>query len=197
MKTTFLYSCYFSWFVDKALSNIRKHGIAFEDAMEAFVDPLAAIRPDSGHCLGEERWLALGMLRDGALGVVVHVYEEMNDHAHVRIISARKATHYERQEYETGVYSVREPSLMGEYNMNTHDDDDMCAEYDFSNAIRGKYFRPNMVVVSFPIYLDDDVLAHFRSLARARGIETREILNQVLRRHLGSPADSPGPAERR
>jgi len=74
---------------------MRKHGIAFEDAMEAFMDPLGAIRPDSGLSPGEERWLVLGMLRDRTLAVVAHVYEELDDLSHVRIISARKATQRE------------------------------------------------------------------------------------------------------
>ena len=167
---------------------MRKHGIAFEDALEAFMDPLGAIRPDSGLCPGEERWVVLGMLRDRTLAVVAHVYEELDDLSHVRIISARKATQRERLEYETGVYSVREPSPAGEYNMSVRDDDGMCAEYDFSNAVRGKYYRPNMAI-SFPIYLDDDVLTHFRSLAQAHGIETRALLNEVLRRQMAAQGE--------
>jgi uncharacterized DUF497 family protein len=194
MKTTFYYACHFSWFVDKDLSNMRKHGIAFEDALEAFMDPLGAIRPDSGLCPGEERWLVLGMLRDRTLAVVAHTYEELDDLSHVRIISARKATKRERLEYETGIYSVREASPAGEYNMSERDDDGVCAEYDFSNAVRGKYYRPNMVI-SFPIYLDEDVLAHFRSLAQDRGIETRELLNEILRRQMRALGES-GVAER-
>ena len=157
--------------------------------MEVFADPLAANRPDSGRPMEEERWLVLGLSRNGTLVVVVHVYEELEDHAHVRIIAARKATYRERLEYETGISLVREPSLAGEYSMNIRDEDGLCDEYDFSNAVRGKYYRPNMAV-SFPIYLDDDVLAHFRSLARSRGVETRELLNEILRGQMPGQAVS-------
>lgn len=157
--------------------------------MEAFVDPLAAIRPDSGHSSGEQRWLMLGMLRDQTLAVIVHAYEESGDLAHVRIISARNATRRERLEYETGVYSVRDEALGGGYNMSEPDEDGMCAEYDFSNAVRGKYYRPNMRI-TFPIYLDDDVLAHFRPVAQARGVQTCELVNEILRRQMPDPGES-------
>jgi uncharacterized protein (DUF4415 family) len=129
------------------------------------------------------------MLRNGVLVVVVHVYEELDDHAHVRIIATRKATHRERLEYETGIDSVRDPSRAGEHSMSVRDEDGMCGEYDFSNAVRGKYYRQNMAV-SFPIYLDDDVLAHFRSIAQARGVETRELVNEILRRQMPGQAVS-------
>jgi uncharacterized DUF497 family protein len=194
MKTLIRHSCLFSWVVEKALPNMRKHGIAFEDALEVFADPLASNRPDSG-LADEERWLALGMMQDKTLVVVAHLYEELDDHDNVRIISARKATHRERLEYETGVYMVRESAPASDYNMNNHDEDGMRDEYDFSNAVRGKFYRPNMRV-SFPIYLDFDVLAHFRSIARSRGIETRELLNEVLRRQMPTQGD-PEPLERR
>ena len=173
---------------------MRKHGIAFEDALEVFADPLASNRPDWGSA-NEERWLALGMMKDKTLVVVVHMYEELDDHDNVRIISARKATKCERLEYETGVSLVREPTPAVEYNMNNRDDDGMCDEYDFSNAVRGKFYRPN-VRVSFPIYLDFDVLEHFRSIARSRGVETRELLNEVLRLQMPAQGD-PEPLERR
>jgi len=194
MKTTFYCDSYFSWDTDKGLSNMRKHGIAFEDVLEVFSDPLASNRPDSG-LANEERWLVLGTARDGALVVVVHVHEEMDDHELVRIISARKATKRERLEYETGVYSVRDPTPASEYTMNKRDEDGMCEEYDFSNAIRGKFYRPNRRI-SFPIYLDFDVLAHFRSIAQSRGIETRVLLNEILRQQMPAHIE-PEPLDRR
>jgi hypothetical protein len=67
--------------------------------------------------------------------------------------------------------------------MSKPDEDGMCDEYDFSNAVRGKYYRPNMHF-NFPIYLDDDVLAHFRPIAQSRGLETRELVNEILRREM-------------
>ena len=173
---------------------MRKHGIAFEDALEVFADPLASNCPDAG-LANEERWLVLGMTQDKTLVVVAHLYEERDDHDSVRIVSARRATKRERLEYETGVYLVRESAPAGAYSMNNRDEDGMCDEYDFSNAVRGKFYRPNMRI-SFPIYLDFDVLEHFRSIARSRGIETRELLNEILRGQMPAQGD-PEPLERR
>jgi uncharacterized protein len=195
MKTMVIHSCHFSWFKDKALSNRQKHGLMFEAAAWVFLDPLASIRPDSGLSWEEERWVVLGMLQDKTLAVVVHVFTEVGDQSSVRIISARKATRRERVEYETGTCSVREPSPAVDYTMIKRDEDGMCEEYDFSNAVRGKYYRPNMIIGSFPIYLDEEVQTHFQSLARARGIETCELVNEVLRGHM--PAQTAPPANRR
>ncbi len=195
MKAMLLHSCHFSWFKDKALSNIRKHGLMFEEAAWVFLDPLASIRPDSGLSWEEERWVVLGMLRDKTLAVVIHVYTEVGDQSSIRIISARKATRRERMEYETGTYSVRETSPV-DYTMSKRDEDGMCEEYDFSNAVRGKYYRPNMVLGSFPIYLDEEVQRHFQPLAQARGIETCELVNEILRGHMPAQA-TPPPAVRR
>src|SRR5581483_11707291 len=87
MKLTFYCHSYFSWRTDKALSNMRKHGIAFEDVLEVFADPLASNRPDSDFA-DEERWIVLGMMKDKTLVAVVHTYEERDDYDQVRIISA-------------------------------------------------------------------------------------------------------------
>jgi len=137
----------------------------------------------------------LGMMKDKTLVAVVHTYEERDDYDQVRIISARKATHRERLEYETGVYSVRDPEPASEYTMSKRDEDGMCEEYDFSNAVRGKFYRPNRRI-SFPIYLDFDVLAHFRSIAQSRGIETRVLLNEILRQQMPAHIE-PEPLDRR
>jgi uncharacterized protein len=179
--------------VTKADSNRRKHGAAFEAAMDAFLDPLAAIYRDPGFDGVEERWLAVGMLEDQALGLVVHTYEEdeNHDHSHVRIISARRATRRERLEYETGIYLIREPAMISEYspiqfNDDDDDDDGMLSEYDLKDGVRGKYYRANMRIVSFPIYLETDILMHYRAIAQSRGIETRELLNEILRSRMQS-----------
>src|SRR2546429_989072 len=42
-------------------SNVRKHGVTFEEASTAFRDPLALLMPDPDHSLGEERYIVLGM----------------------------------------------------------------------------------------------------------------------------------------
>lgn len=78
-----------------------------------------------------------------------------------------------------------------EYSIGNDEDDGMKEEYDFSNGVRGKHYLPN-AIISFPIYLDHDVLMYFTEIAESRGLETRELLNEILRRHMpgsGTPID--------
>jgi len=45
----------FEWDPAKALSNLKKHGIRFEEAAEVFLDPLQLSIPDEEHSKKEER----------------------------------------------------------------------------------------------------------------------------------------------
>jgi uncharacterized DUF497 family protein len=87
---------FFEWDDRKAQSNKRKHGITFEDASTVFGDPLSVTIPDPGHSVGEDRFVTIGLSVNGKLIVVVH--KEHDDI--IRVISARRATRYERQQYE-------------------------------------------------------------------------------------------------
>ena len=54
----------------KAESNLRKHGISFEDAATVFGDPLAITAPDPDHSEFEERFVTIGHTIKGALIVM-------------------------------------------------------------------------------------------------------------------------------
>jgi uncharacterized protein len=87
----------FEWDHAKAEANLRKHGVAFEEAATAFVDTLSRTIPDPLHSqAAESRFVLIGRSRAGRLLVVVHV--ERGDT--LRIISARTATRHERKAYE-------------------------------------------------------------------------------------------------
>ena len=88
----------FEWDEQKALTNLRKHGISFEAACEAFFDPFVAVLDDDEFMNGEVREKAVGMLTDWRLVFVVYVMREDR----VRIISARSVTRIERWRYENG-----------------------------------------------------------------------------------------------
>jgi uncharacterized DUF497 family protein len=91
----------FEWDPAKALSNLRKHGIAFDQATTVFLDPLALTVYDAVNSLEEERWFTLGFDAGGKLLAVAHTYQSSGpDRARVRIISAREATRRERRYYE-------------------------------------------------------------------------------------------------
>jgi uncharacterized DUF497 family protein len=82
------------WDRRKAASNLKKHGIDFADAATVLSDDLAITVLDEGS--EEERYVTLGMDALGCLLVVVYTLRE----DHIRLISTRKATCHERQQYE-------------------------------------------------------------------------------------------------
>jgi hypothetical protein len=91
----------FEWDPTKALSNVRKHGISFEQSATVFLDALALTVYDAMSSQDEERWFTLGFDAGGRLLAVAHTYREIAPgHARVRIISARRATRRERRSYE-------------------------------------------------------------------------------------------------
>ena len=86
----------YQWNRDKAVVNLRKHGIDFADAVSVFSDDLAMTISDDR--FDEERFITIGM--DAFGRVLVVVYTMRDDE--IRIISARKATRQEQQQYEEG-----------------------------------------------------------------------------------------------
>ena len=86
----------FAWDPGKAAANLRKHGVAFEDASTVFRNPLAKVLPDPTHSEQEQRSLILGHSAGGRLLLVVFTETEER----IRIISARDASARERREYE-------------------------------------------------------------------------------------------------
>jgi uncharacterized protein len=88
----------FEWNPDKAVINLRKHNISFQEATTVFDDSLSVTFPDPDHSIGEDRYVIIGMSRLGQLLVVSHTDRENR----TRIISARRATRQERRFYEEG-----------------------------------------------------------------------------------------------
>jgi uncharacterized DUF497 family protein len=84
----------FVWDRRKAAANLKKHAVSFEEATTAFDDELGAYYPDSLH---GDRFILIGYSRVQRLLYVVHA--EVGQEA-IRIISARKATRYEKKRYE-------------------------------------------------------------------------------------------------
>lgn len=87
----------FEWDSRKALSNLKKHDVSFDEASTVFDDPLAAIFSDEAHSSVEVRELIIGHSIAGRL-LVVSFTERTGEM--LRLISARVATRTERQDYE-------------------------------------------------------------------------------------------------
>ena len=87
----------FDWDENKNNANIQKHGISFYEAMTVFDDDNALYKPDVGHSKNEDRFIILGLSTSPQLLVVCHCYRESE--TVIRIISARKATSSEHEQY--------------------------------------------------------------------------------------------------
>jgi uncharacterized DUF497 family protein len=87
----------FEWDRAKAEQNLKKHRVAFDEAVTVFYDPLAATFDDPDHSVGEHRFITIGLSSRGRLLVVAHVEPGEN----IRIISARLTTAPERKRHET------------------------------------------------------------------------------------------------
>ena len=84
----------FVWNAAKARTNRQVHGVGFEEAASAFLDPLLVIVDASRN--GEARQAVIGFARTGRLLFVVHIEIEA---ARIRIISARIASASEEELY--------------------------------------------------------------------------------------------------
>lgn len=90
----------FEWDPKKETMNFQKHGVTFEQASYVFADPYALSKYDEEHSDDEDRWLLLGKSINEVLLVVVHTLTDKDGMELVRIISARKASKNENNEYQ-------------------------------------------------------------------------------------------------
>ncbi|HPI94039.1 MAG TPA: BrnT family toxin [Deltaproteobacteria bacterium] len=86
----------FEWDPEKAKRNIKNHKVSFDEASTVFSDPVSLTIHDPLHSDEEDRFVIIGKSYKDRLLLVVHV-ERGN---RIRIISARKATRKEKEQYE-------------------------------------------------------------------------------------------------
>ena len=86
----------FEWDPAKAIANLAKHGVTFEEALTVFMDPIARIHADPDHSEAESREIIVGHSIHQRLLLVS--FAERGER--VRLISARLATKRERRDYE-------------------------------------------------------------------------------------------------
>ena len=87
----------FEWDENKNEINKVKHNVSFEEAQSAFYDDSALLITDPDHSEEEERYILLGYSNKAKLLVVCHCYR--HSESVIRIISARKATKKETEQY--------------------------------------------------------------------------------------------------
>ncbi len=88
---------HFEWDERKAVANLKKHGVSFEEAKSVFYDERAKLIDDPDHSEGEDRFILLGLSFALKVLAVCHCYR--TDGGVIRIISARKATAREMKSY--------------------------------------------------------------------------------------------------
>jgi hypothetical protein len=84
-----------------------------------------------------------------------------DDLVSIRIISARRPTKREAPQYE---------ELMKD-------------EYDFSDATRAKFYRPDAQLIP-PVHLEPQVLAYLAERAKARGVSLGALVNDILKKDI-------------
>ncbi len=89
----------FEWDPRKSRGNFKKHGITFAEAESVFFDEGALLIEDPDHSEDEDRFLLLGLSTTLRELVVSHCYRQAG--GTIRIISARKATPREREQYRS------------------------------------------------------------------------------------------------
>jgi len=57
----------------------------------------------------------------------------------------------------------------------------MKEEYDFSNAERGRFYRPD-TQLNIPVYLDQDIENWFTKKAKEKGVDLQSLVNELLRK---------------
>jgi len=87
----------FEWDTGKAQTNLKKHGVSFEEARSVFYDEDALQFYDPDHSADEDHFIMLGLSFAAKVLVVCHCWRESE--TVIRIISARTADKGEEQDY--------------------------------------------------------------------------------------------------
>ena len=92
----------FLWDGKKAAANLHKHKVSFDDVRQAWWDRASIVRIDDREDYGEERFVRISRVQGRLLFVCYTEIVDPDDPENelIRIISARKATRREREEYE-------------------------------------------------------------------------------------------------
>ena len=136
----------------KAVVNLKKHRVGFEEACTVFDDPLAAIFRDEDHSIGEAREIIIG---NSILGRLVLVYFTERSERVIRIFSARLAT----KERDTTMKTISDNRTGRKVNRKVAD---LKTEYKFDyanaqpNRFAGRREKRQVVVL-----LDPDVARVF------------------------------------
>lgn len=196
--TKFVPRLEFEWDEAKAASNLKKHGLDFQDAASVFFDDFRLEEQDR-YVEGEERWKTIGSIEGTLVVVVAHTIREEDDQEVIRIISARR-----RRNVRENAMSNKNPKKEGKivrFTLDTKKSNNTSperaarlrelaarpdSEIDLSDipeltdeqlarmALASKNYKPTKTPTS--IRLDSDVLEWLR-----KGDGWQTWLNRLLR----------------
>jgi uncharacterized DUF497 family protein len=128
--------------------NLKKHRVSFDEAVTVFYDPLSATVDDPDHSIGKQRLITIGYSSRVRLPVVSHTSGEVRYASSARDEPPRAKGDDMRRK-------IRAPSdeLRPEYN------------FDYSKAVRGKYYRRLLKEGANVVVLEPDVAKAFRDSA--------------------------------
>jgi uncharacterized DUF497 family protein len=89
----------FEWDEAKNRTNIKKHGVSFNEAATIFADKNILSLPDEEHSESEERWVSVGISKTLKVLFVAHLSLTPQNGGTIRIFSARKADPDEERDY--------------------------------------------------------------------------------------------------
>jgi len=183
----------FEWDENKNAENIKKHdGITFEEAVSAFFDEWALDVFDDSHSdSDEQRFTIIGLAANRLLRVTCTTRKNENDEEIIRIISARKAKGFEKNDLMKQETDSTDRII--EFETTSQDQEKMRSEGVSEDEIPPvgvrRYRRSRFVVkpreakVKISLYIDGDVLEYFRRRAEpphAAPYQTQ--INNELRR---------------
>ena len=89
----------YEWDLEKADANLRKHRVSFQEAASIFLDPLALTFCDPDHSDQEDREITIAVSVKQRVLFVSHCTRDDR----IRLISARRATAKEAEQYAKGI----------------------------------------------------------------------------------------------
>jgi uncharacterized DUF497 family protein len=153
----------FEWNPDKAVANLRKHNISFQEATTVFDDSLSVTFPDPDHSIGESRYVIIGMSGAGQYWLSPTLIEKT-----ALVLSA-----LEEPLARKGGFMKKEVDEL---------EDELRPEYDFAKmagGVRGKYVERYRAGTNL-VLLDPDIAQAFPTDASVN--EALRLLLQIAQR---------------
>lgn len=72
---------------------------------------------------------------------------------------------------------------------NQYDDYELKDNYDFTGAVRGRFYKPKKIPTT--LRLDNDIILYFKKMASEQKIPYQTLINAYLRKELDEVVKNP------